>query len=104
MFKISSFFEHYLEHKNSDESIDFIDFIRLHYSDENHTEKHDENNLPFKQHHDFSFISKLFKINFSKKVSSEFITFHFIKKSFVINNENQNSSLLNTTIWQPPKF
>jgi hypothetical protein len=104
MFKISSFVEHYLEHKESDQSINFIEFIRLHYSNDKHADKHKEHNLPFKHHQDFSHIAQLLKINISKKINSEFLLFQSFKKSFVIKNENKYSSLFKITIWQPPKF
>jgi hypothetical protein len=102
MFKIGAFFEHYFEHKQTDEDIDFIDFITLHYSDEQHDESN--NKLPFKSHHENNFVAKLFKINFTKSYTSESIIFRYIKKVFVINNENRNSSQFIDTIWQPPKF
>ncbi|GIV43263.1 MAG: hypothetical protein KatS3mg035_0386 [Bacteroidia bacterium] len=104
MFKISAFIEHYLEHKQSDDNLDFLDFIQLHYSNEHHADKHHKNKLPFKHHHDFSFTAKVLKTNFSKLFSTDFFSFKYIKNVFVINNENRNSSLFNSTIWQPPKF
>jgi len=104
MFKLGSLFDHYLEHKESDQSINFIEFIRLHYSNDKHADKHKDHNLPFKQHQDFSHIVQLLKINFSKKISTEFILFQSFKKSFVLKNEDKNSSLFKASIWQPPKF
>lgn len=102
MFKITAFVEHYIEHKQSDENLDFIDFISLHYSDEHHDDS--SNKLPFKNHHDFNFVAKHFKINFTKNYTSDAVMFRYIKKNFVINNENRSSSQFIETIWQPPKF
>lgn len=51
--QLPALFIHYLEHRASDEAIDFEQFLALHYSDHDHTAEqpgeHDE--LPFHHHH-----------------------------------------------------
>lgn len=103
MFKIASFIEHYLEHKQSDENLNFIDFVALHYSNENHKDG-SESKLPFKSQHDFNFASKLFKVTITKHLFSYTFNLKHLKKAFVTNNDNKKTSQLIHTIWQPPKF
>ncbi len=103
IFKIGTFIEHYWEHKQLNEDLDFNDFIVLHYST-NHHQDESSNKLPFKNHQDFNFVFKLFKINIPQNNASETIIFKCIIKTFVILNENKNSTKFIQNIWQPPKF
>lgn len=103
MFKIASLIEHYIEHKQSDKNLNFIDFVALHYSNKNHNDG-SESKLPFKNHHDFNYTSKLFKVNITKHLFSYTLNLKYLKKAFIINNDNKNTSHYIHTIWQPPKF
>ncbi|HEV8505843.1 MAG TPA: hypothetical protein VGQ53_10600 [Chitinophagaceae bacterium] len=51
--------QHYLQHRNKDASLSFIEFIKLHYAREeypNDNDDNDDNRLPFKSAGDISHI------------------------------------------------
>lgn len=102
LLKLPNLIEHYKEHKSeSDEdSISFIDFIKLHYSknaEHSHEEHHD---LPFKTIESSSLIiyfammennqiETISFFNWRKKIFGYYITF---------------KSNLTSSIWLPPKI
>jgi hypothetical protein len=109
LLKLPTLIHHYLEHrydKNDDEyGISFIDFLKNHYSENNHhsdNAKHDHQNLPFKTCDCQSFntmmvllLQPLFLLHHTAIISTIQITFYA---------EQQYTSKSFGSIWQPPKL
>jgi hypothetical protein len=66
LIKVPNLLEHYKEHKNEEVnfSISFIEFIKLHYSNNSHCHQNDHHDLPFKTIETFSFVIGL--VSFEK--------------------------------------
>ena len=107
LFKLPVLIEHYNEHKENDNKLSFLDYLVLHYSDENSDHDHNDNDghkekLPFKT------------ADFSINLSVIYAAQHEIS---VVNKPleavNYSAGLyyynyflpyqIQTDIWQPPK-
>lgn len=102
LFKIPNLIEHYNEHKSesTDASISFIDFIKLHYSnnaEHSHEEHHD---LPYKT---LENSTSMVYFTLIENNLFETITFFYPKKKIVGYSSTFKSNLL-SSIWLPPKI
>lgn len=102
LLKLPNLVEHYKEHKSvSDEdSLSFIDFIKLHYSKNakhSHEKHHD---LPFKTLENTSSM-----IYFTMTENNQFVTISFFnpRKKIFHYHSTFKSNLL-SSIWLPPKI
>lgn len=101
IFMLPALYSHYMDHKSEQESISLVDFIQIHYLDEDgdSSDNSDERKMPFKGH--YSTVS----IAFFNKIVDNFV-FIDTPKTMVVPVEGNYlivSSYLNN-IWQPPKF
>lgn len=102
LLKIPNLFEHYQEHKNSTvaSSLSFVDFIKLHYS-ENSDHNHDSHqDLPFKTIESTS--NLIFLISF-ETIKIQITNFYLGSKRHFFYKDLVESSPL-TSIWLPPKI
>ena len=101
--KIPFLFKHYSEHKNRNNDLSFLDFIKIHYSKEKtvYPDYDDDMKLPYKSD-DKNIITTSF-ISF-RKINAEYL--------FLQTRINTNSFPLGVafatagvhdTVWQPPK-
>jgi hypothetical protein len=102
LFKIPNLIEHYNEHKSesTDASISFIDFIKLHYSnnaEHSHEEHHD---LPYKT---LENSTSMVYFTLIENNLFETITFFYPRKKIVGYSSTFKSNLL-SSIWLPPKI
>ncbi len=105
LLKLPLLFSHFQEHKQRDNSITFLSFLKTHYTDSqnvNSTEKGKHEQLPFKSDtdiaaHNISFFQPFVSIQLP-------LVFHAFetKKHPIHNNDYLASSL--SSIWQPPKL
>ena len=104
LLKLPFLIHHYIDHKDDNESLSFMDFLHKHYQEEN---SHQSNNnqhekLPFKSHN----------LGFSQSTLSyqPFIGFEFqISKPIetkinLIYSTAFYPASISSRIWQPPKF
>ena len=109
LLKLPALIHHYLEHKadknDDDHDISFIDFLKMHYNENNtrsDNANHDHQNLPFKTC-DCQFLTTLialvqqnvFAINTPSLISS---------KNVASYTEQHYTSQSFGSIWQPPKL
>ncbi len=102
LIKVPNLMEHYKEHKNDEAnfSISFIEFIKLHYSNNSHCHQNDHHDLPFKTIETFSFVIGL--VSFEKFQIQIINEQNFIKNSFFYNPSLKSN--LHNSIWLPPKI
>ena len=102
--KLPILIDHFQEHKATDQSITFLEFLSIHYTGMAVYDSDYETDmkLPFKSHSDFagSIILGFTPNNF---ILLNKIVFHEVI-AFSIYNESFNSSTYLSCIWQPPKF
>lgn len=100
LLKVPNLIEHYIEHKNEAETNSFVQFIKVHYSQNTENNQEEHQNLPFKTFENttnvlFVFSFSTFQLERIKPLISVKKKF-FYKKSFKSN--------LFTSIWLPPKI
>lgn len=102
LIKVPNLMEHYKEHKNDEAnfSFSFIEFIKLHYSNNSHSHQNDHHDLPFKTIETFSFVIGL--VSFEKFQIQIINEQNFIKNSFFYNPSLKSN--LHNSIWLPPKI
>lgn len=101
-FRLSFLLQHYSEHRSEDRSLSFVDFLKIHYSN-NHPDDNDDeedNELPFKSQ--------------ANIIAADSITFLFIKdEEYLIFFPNERSYTLVTegklikksfSIFHPPRL
>jgi len=95
---------HFIDHREIDHKISFIDFIKKHYSENSnatHDHKGEHKHLPFKSN-DCSTVHSMISL-------FELPSFNFKHHYVVLNKEKTtyikhfNSSAFLSNIWQPPK-
>lgn len=105
LLRLPLLIEHYLQHRAQDASLDFIAFLKLHYSDNAHADSdaQEDRQLPFKSHdscHGYVTVVGILQpipVFHCKPVSyTEPVRHRLRPDSFLI------ASHL-ATIWQPPK-
>jgi hypothetical protein len=103
--KLPLLVKHFIEHKEKDTNISFLQFLDMHYAQDNVKDAdYDEDmKLPFKSHDGcvnasvVVFIPSNFSYSIPKPLSSE-------KNSYTIYSEDDLNSSFPSSIWQPPKF
>jgi hypothetical protein len=105
LVKLPLLVQHFVKHKHENKKIGFIDFLKMHYFNEDpkDADYEEDMKLPFK-----AFSNDFSSIVFSNHTPTEFALQH---QFFVRNNQpkfghqtiNFTSFHLNA-IWQPPKF
>lgn len=102
MAKIPMLYDHYVEHKKSDNKLDFMDFLMLHYSNSGDDKDKSHTQLPFKSVKEISsFSSVIISENYTMFVQNDFVVI-FTK---IINHYKADYSFsLFEKIWQPPRF
>jgi hypothetical protein len=106
LLRLPSLVQHFLEHKQADQSISFISFCKKHYAEENeshaanHHDKHEK--LPFKSH-DCHVAHHAPIFTESNTFQFEFpISISYQDKMVAIEHQYLSTELSN--IWQPPKI
>jgi hypothetical protein len=106
LLRIPSLLQHFVEHKQADQSISFLSFCKKHYAEENeshavnHHDKHEK--LPFKSH-DCNVAHHAPVFAQSNTVQFEFpISISYQDKMMVAEYQYLSTELSN--IWQPPKI
>ena len=100
LLKIPNLIEHYIEHKNEVNSNSFVEFIKLHYSQNSENNQKEHQNLPFKTFENTTnilFVSSI--LGFQLEIIKPLIS---VKKTFFY--KNCFKSNLFTSIWLPPKI
>ncbi len=99
--KLPDLIQHYQEHKAENPSINFLSFLKLHYTNANHHEQDHERHheLPFTNHHTghspfVVFTITTFETSFQKITESE------VRYSLYTEPSSKNITF---SIWQPPK-
>lgn len=102
LFKLPVLIGHYIEHKENDKDVSFVDFIKLHYShsSKQSASEHEHDRLPFKT--DTCSQTTLTEIKFDSDFSLQHI-YPFEKK--MLSAYKNILYHLNTAsgIWQPPR-
>lgn len=101
LIKLPKMYEHYLDHKSDDHSIDFTTFLKIHYSSSKEAFNNDHEDLPFKSIKAINIFSQVIIpdpyliniISYSDLLFLERISQYSPKYSF---------SYLDA-IWQPPR-
>jgi hypothetical protein len=102
LFKIPNLIKHYNEHKSesTDASISFIDFIKLHYSNNAEHSHEEHQDLPYKS---LENSSTIIYFTFSENNPFETVSFFNLKKKIFCYHSTFKSNLI-TSIWLPPKI
>jgi hypothetical protein len=99
--KLPVLVEHYLEHKSTDKSLSFLDFLALHY---NQAFDHDstDSKLPFKSQETNCSINIIATLspNFVLSISK---TDNYAEKQKSVYHKNHFIASVISTIWQPPR-
>ena len=104
--KFPILFEHFNEHQSQNTSLTFLDFLSMHYSqeDDHDGDKEKDNKLPFKSHSCCNF-----SMSFVTLISENEIHFPVFREFYEQNSSPSfynlmvNSSHLKD-IWQPPQI
>jgi hypothetical protein len=102
LMKLPVLVEHFIEHKEENNSLSFINFLAMHYSQDGSHDGDQDKKLPFKSHDGcintivVAFVSSHFEYPSSKPVFTE-------SKSYSTYTEQFLQSAYLSTIWQPPK-
>jgi hypothetical protein len=99
--KLPDLLQHYHEHKAENPSINFLSFLKLHYTNASHHEQDHERHheLPFTNHHAAHSAFVVFTIT-TFETSFQGITESEISYSFYTEPAEKNITF---SIWQPPK-
>jgi hypothetical protein len=106
LLKLPVLIEHFVEHKELNPSISFLDFLSMHYTA---TENHDgdsnstDTELPFKSHDNCVAMS----VSASTPASFESFTFNplsVFQNNIPIHTEAHFASSFLSNIWQPPQL
>ncbi|MDP2176476.1 MAG: hypothetical protein Q8K70_11255 [Bacteroidota bacterium] len=103
LFKLPQLIEHFSEHKLSSSHLSFLDFLKIHYVDEEeHGKTSDKDqNLPFKTIDVCQSLNVIgLPIVFENKVP---VLMTLNKNISSLNQESFISSSFLSSIWQPPK-
>jgi hypothetical protein len=107
LLKLPFLIEHFIEHKEHNKEITFMQFLNLHYANDDKKDDDDEEDmkLPFKSHSNT--ITTIMVDAMANNVIN--ITIHpkppFLHlKVLIISEEAFIASSYHATIWQPPKF
>jgi hypothetical protein len=99
--KLNIFIEHYKEHKEFNDELNLMSFIKMHYSQDSAHDSKDMK-LPFK-----SDIPSAFSIAICNEPTPFSISFepqkYFIKKDFIFYETVYHNNGYLSAIWQPPK-
>ena len=103
IFKLPALFEHYLEHHQSNASLSFFDFLKMHYADNNiiYPDYEEDMKLPFKSTDVCDYFVAIFSMlpnhpTIKEPLHTQETMFAEFKHQFIC------TSVLNA-IWQPPK-
>ncbi len=105
LLKLPVLLHHFIDHKETDNTISFLDFVKKHYGEKNsnsHNHNNEHEKLPFKSNDGCGIVHS--SIAFCASYS-----FVFNYQTPVISNNNVNysenyiSSAIQSSIWQPPK-
>lgn len=100
LLKVPNLIEHYIEHKNEVDTNSFVEFIKLHYSNNSQNNEKKHQNLPFKTFENTTHLLFVFSIvNFNINTINSLIS---VKKTFFYKNSFKSN--LFTSIWLPPKI
>lgn len=100
LLKVPNLIEHYIEHKNEVDTNSFVEFIKLHYSNNSQNNEKEHQNLPFKTFENTTHLLFVFSIvNFNINTINSLIS---VKKTFFYKNSFKSN--LFTSIWLPPKI
>lgn len=106
VFRLPRLVQHYLEHKEQNGALNFVAFIKMHYStDNNEASESQHENLPFKNHIT-PLVCLVVVLNQQPVIvpaTSTFKVFIKTKDSFAPSKDQFLSSQYLSTIWQPPK-
>jgi hypothetical protein len=97
------FIEHQQEEQNKEHQISFIDFLKMHYNSNEHTNKstHNHHNLPFK-HIDFNSLNVVFAFESPSIFTFQQTEFDSSKDVSTFYEQHYLSNTL-ANIWQPPR-
>jgi hypothetical protein len=94
-------FEHFKEHRKSNQSITFLDFLILHYSDKNHhnSDHAKHSKLPFGNMHHQQVNIQLWYAEVCMIIIPEFSNTYFC----AVLTEGKLLSIFKPNVWQPPR-
>jgi len=99
LMKVPVLISHYLEHRQSDRSLTFTDFVLAHYMD-GHSQDQEHRHLPFKSHE----CQHMLLLAVPEANTMQHIAFQMPVNEVAVYSEGiYNSAALNA-IWQPPQF
>ena len=103
LMKLTILIEHYFEHKDKDSKISVIDFLKMHYTNEDIKDADHERDmqLPFKHFSPISLIFTFFDSAGFLLTENLFPAFALKQKRLYKSPYHSSESLSN--IWQPPK-
>lgn len=105
LLKLPILIEHYLEHKQEDKNLSFLDYLAIHYA---HGNPHDADyekdmKLPFKSINNSNLVSITFCNPILQFKGVLIVNYCENKKQFSDYSFTYSSAFL-SAIWQPPKF
>ncbi len=97
-------FQHFVEHRQADQSISFLKFLDMHYMHGSPKDKdyNKDMQLPFKSSGDFMFVLASEFVPFNQNFSLSVPVLLVSVKKVVIDQNDLLPSYL-ASIWQPPK-
>jgi hypothetical protein len=103
VLKLPILINHYFEHKEENNHITFIDFIKLHYAETKHyAQHHKEKQLPFKAiPQGVLNVVAINKTDFVESINYNFSCANYIKHT--AHYTSKFVSYYTANIWQPPK-
>ena len=104
MVKIPSLIEHFQEHKEINENLDFFTFLKMHYSDPEHQKsdaRHDS--LPLKVHTSAHAETFVFSIETPPSVSEPYFQ-NIENKTQAIKTHQFSDSKIHFSVFQPPRL
>ena len=102
LLKVPQLVAHYMHHKKLDRTISFVDFIFMHYNENDNLKSDSQHNkLPFKSHCTIAGHIIIADVNFLT-LNTHLSNFYF-KKVCSKYKEVFYTSMLTESIWQPPK-
>ena len=105
LLKFPMLIEHFIEHRKENNELSFIDFLYIHYANDNvqYADNEQDMKLPFKSHTDYSVCSAFISLpNNTFSFPPKKPVFFEIKPSFPFGKQLLADNYL-SSIWQPPQ-
>lgn len=104
LLKLPALIEHYFSHKNTDNNMNFYEFIKIHYLQKMHEDADfaKDQKLPFKSVENYASFACVAIADFNKYNLKP--AGFFVVKKYKVENQNLLSALLVKGLFRPPRL